>query len=88
MGLDKPTENEKIRESLKTVFGEHPVLKTVGDNKTLNITTSYLIDDVSKNARYIEEEDLDENQMEMEATESKVIGTFRTVRKAYIYFIN
>jgi SecD/SecF fusion protein len=48
--FDKPTENEKIRESLKTVFGEHPVLKTVGDNKTLNITTSYLIDDVSKNA--------------------------------------
>jgi len=48
--FDKPTENEKIRESLKAVFGEHPVLKTVGDNKTLNITTSYLIDDVSKNA--------------------------------------
>jgi SecD/SecF fusion protein len=48
--FDKPTENEKIRESLKAVFGEHPVIKTVGDNKTLNITTSYLIDDVSKNA--------------------------------------
>ncbi len=48
--FDKPTENEKIRESLKTVFGEHPVLKTVGDNKTLNITTSYMIDNPSKSA--------------------------------------
>lgn len=48
--FDKATENEKIRESLKSVFGEHPVLKTVGDNKTLNITTSYMIDNPSKSA--------------------------------------
>jgi SecD/SecF fusion protein len=48
--FDKATENEKIRESLKTVFGEHPVLKTVGDNKTLNITTSFMIDNPSKSA--------------------------------------
>ena len=48
--FDKTTENEKIRESLKTVFGESPVLKTVGDNKTLNITTSFMIDNPSKSA--------------------------------------
>ena len=48
--FDKATENEKIRESLKAVFGEHPVLKTVGDNKTLNITTSFMIDNPSKSA--------------------------------------
>jgi len=48
--FDKATENEKIRESLKSVFGEHPVLKTVGDNKTLNITTSFMIDNASKSA--------------------------------------
>lgn len=48
--FDKATENEKIRESLKSVFGEHPVLKTVGDNKTLNITTSFMIDNPSKSA--------------------------------------
>ena len=48
--FDKATDNEKIRESLKTVFGESPVLKTVGDNKTLNITTSFMIDNPSKSA--------------------------------------
>ncbi len=48
--FDKTTDNEKIRESLKTVFGESPVLKTVGDNKTLNITTSFMIDNPSKSA--------------------------------------
>ncbi len=48
--FDSPTQNEKIRESLKGVFGESPVLKTVGDNKTLNITTSFMIDNPSKTA--------------------------------------
>jgi SecD/SecF fusion protein len=36
---------QKIREDLKTTFGESPVIKTVGDSKTLDITTAYLIDD-------------------------------------------
>ncbi len=48
--FDTPTQNEKIRESLKEAFGEYPVLKTVGDNKTLNITTSFMIDNPSKSA--------------------------------------
>ncbi len=48
--FDAPTQNEKIRESLKGSFGEYPVLKTVGDNKTLNITTSFMIDNPSKSA--------------------------------------
>jgi SecD/SecF fusion protein len=48
--FDTPTQNEKIRESLKVSFGESPVIKTVGDNKTLNITTSFMIDNVSKSA--------------------------------------
>jgi len=48
--FDTPTQNEKIRESLKAAFGEYPVLKTVGDNKTLNITTSFMIDNPSKTA--------------------------------------
>jgi len=48
--FDTPTQNEKIRESLKGAFGESPVLKTVGDNKTLNITTSFMIDNPSKTA--------------------------------------
>ena len=56
--FDKPTDNDKIRESLKAVFGEYPVLKTVGDNKTLNITTSHMIDNVSKSADSVVEVDL------------------------------
>ena len=48
--FDKPTQNENIRASLKTVFEESPVIKTVGDNKTLNITTSFMIDNTSKSA--------------------------------------
>ena len=46
--FDTPTQNEKIRTELKVVFEESPVIKTVGDNKTLNITTSFMIDNTSK----------------------------------------
>jgi SecD/SecF fusion protein len=35
--------NDAIRDDLKNAFGEYPVIKTVGDSKHLNITTSYLI---------------------------------------------
>jgi SecD/SecF fusion protein len=40
----------EIREKLKPVFGEYPVVKTIGNNNTYNITTSYLIADPSKDA--------------------------------------
>ena len=36
---------EKIRDELKVDLGESPTIKTVGDVHTLDITTSYLIDD-------------------------------------------
>jgi SecD/SecF fusion protein len=36
---------EQVRENLEKTFGETPVIKTVGDAKTLDITTGYLIDD-------------------------------------------
>jgi len=36
---------EKIRDELKVDLGEAPTIKTVGDVRTLDITTSYLIDD-------------------------------------------
>jgi SecD/SecF fusion protein len=48
--FDQPVKNDDVRNDLQKVFGEHPVIKTVGDNKTLNITTSYLIDNNSKTA--------------------------------------
>ena len=41
---------EKIRDELKKTFGEAPVIKTVGDAKTLDITTSYLINDTRTEA--------------------------------------
>jgi len=36
---------ENIRDQLKADFGEAPIIKTVGDNRTLDITTAYLIND-------------------------------------------
>lgn len=36
---------EQVRKNLEKTFGEAPVIKTVGDAKTLDITTGYLIDD-------------------------------------------
>ena len=36
---------EQVRDGLKNTFGEAPVIKTVGDTRTLDITTAYLIDD-------------------------------------------
>ncbi len=42
--------NDQVRDELKKTFGENPVIKTVGDSYTLNITTSHLIDNPSKSA--------------------------------------
>jgi SecD/SecF fusion protein len=39
----KPQDVEQIRDRLKTTFGESPVIKTVGSNSQLNITTAYMI---------------------------------------------
>jgi SecD/SecF fusion protein len=48
--FDKEMKNDDVRTDLQKVFEEYPVIKTVGDNKTLNITTSYMIDNNSKSA--------------------------------------
>ncbi|MEP6616593.1 MAG: protein translocase subunit SecDF [Ginsengibacter sp.] len=41
--FDKPVQNDEIRNSLRDALGgEYPEIKTVGDSKHLNITTSYL----------------------------------------------
>jgi len=41
---------ESVRDALKAVFDEAPVIKTVNTPDQLNITTSYLINSVDKNA--------------------------------------
>ncbi len=43
--FDKPVKNDDVRDDLKNAFnGDFPVIKTEGDNRHLNITTSYLIE--------------------------------------------
>lgn len=50
VGFEKPVEDiEKVRTDLRAAFdGENPVIKTIGDNATLDITTSYKINDPAK----------------------------------------
>jgi SecD/SecF fusion protein len=43
VAFDKAIANADVEADLKTAFGDNPVIKTVGDRKHLNITTSYLI---------------------------------------------
>jgi SecD/SecF fusion protein len=50
VGFHEPAKVEQIRDDLKKVFNnESPIIKTVGDNKTLDITTAYLIDSTGQN---------------------------------------
>ncbi|WP_336514075.1 protein translocase subunit SecDF [Pollutibacter soli] len=49
--FDKPVNTEQITKELDKSFeGQNTIVKTVGDNKTLNITTSYLIEQNSRTA--------------------------------------
>lgn len=50
---------DKVREELKTSFdNENPIIKTIGDNSRLDITTSYLIKDTRPDADSIVESKL------------------------------
>ncbi|RYD58271.1 MAG: protein translocase subunit SecDF [Sphingobacteriales bacterium] len=42
--FDKPHQVTEIREKLKPVFGEYPIVKTIGSDNQMNITTGYLIE--------------------------------------------
>ena len=44
--FDKPVNAAEVRNALTSEFGQTPVVKTVGANNQLKITTSYLIDSV------------------------------------------
>jgi SecD/SecF fusion protein len=49
--FDNPINADQVRDDLKTAFeGDNPIIKTIGDNKTLDITTAYLIDNTQQNA--------------------------------------
>jgi len=45
--FDKPVNVEGVRNDLEKVFGENPVIKTIGSNNQLDITTSYQIENTS-----------------------------------------
>ncbi len=50
--FDQPISNkvENVREDLTAAFGESPVIKTIGNDRQLDITTSYLIGNSAANA--------------------------------------
>ncbi len=47
--FDKPVNNDEIRNTLKETYGEYPIIKTIGSNRQLNITTSYKIKETGNN---------------------------------------
>ncbi len=47
--FDKPVDEDVVRNTLKNEFGESPVVKTIGSNRQLNITTSYMIRETNRN---------------------------------------
>ncbi len=47
--FDKPVSSTEVRDELKKVFGEFPIVKTIGGENQLNITTSYKIDELGEN---------------------------------------
>lgn len=48
--FDQPANVETVRADLEKVFGESPVIKTIGGANQLDITTAYRIDDNAGNA--------------------------------------
>jgi SecD/SecF fusion protein len=56
--FDKPMNNDEVRNELKNVFGENPIIKTVSTSNQLNITTSYMIDTPGGNVDSIVERTL------------------------------
>jgi SecD/SecF fusion protein len=47
--FDKPVNEQEVRDALKSELGEMPIVKTVGTNNQLNITTSYKIKETGNN---------------------------------------
>ncbi|MCO5240696.1 MAG: protein translocase subunit SecDF [Chitinophagaceae bacterium] len=48
--FEHPQKSDEIKNALQKVFGEYPVIKTVGDARTLNITTSFEKENPSRTA--------------------------------------
>ena len=48
--FDKKADVEKVRDDLKEAFGTEPIIKTIGDAQTLDITTAYMIAETNQTA--------------------------------------
>lgn len=48
--MDQPVKTSQIRKDLEPGLGSYPVVKTIGVNNEINITTDYLIDQPAKEA--------------------------------------
>ncbi len=48
--FDQPQQNTQLLNALHAKFGDYPVIKTVGDTRTLNITTSFQKENSSRTA--------------------------------------
>ncbi|MCW3115589.1 MAG: protein-export rane protein [Segetibacter sp.] len=47
--FDKPVEHDDLMNTLKQEYGEYPVVKSIGNNRQWNITTSYKIKETGNN---------------------------------------
>ena len=47
--FDQPVNQDAMREELKLIFNENPIIKTVDTRNQVNITTSYKINETAKN---------------------------------------
>lgn len=47
--FDKPVNHDNLMNTLKTEYGEYPVVKSIGSNRQWNITTSYKIKETGNN---------------------------------------
>jgi SecD/SecF fusion protein len=56
--FDKPVNVDQVRDDLKASFGENPVIKTIGADNQLDITTSFMITNTSPTADSIVESKL------------------------------
>ena len=74
--FDQPMKTEEVSTTLQKSFGEHPIIKTVGDSKTLNITTSYMIDNQSKTADSVVEATLF-NSLKSSFPENTTLADFK-----------
>lgn len=53
-----PIQTDVVRNNLHKVFGKYPIIKTVGDNRTLNITTDYKINETGQEVDAVVEQTL------------------------------